>query len=196
MSQSNTPAADAADVVSGGDGLAVGAEGDAHDDALAHGEWVARPGVRGQRRPRAPRRRRRLTAYPAASVLPSGLKATLLTPPSLTRRAVLAPRRRRAATSQSTTPPPLKPTDVSCRECLAVGAEGHARDAPSLTGSGSPGKALAAGDVPEHHAAAAVAVANPAASVLPSGLKATVSDDRPSETCKKDVRVVLGPGVP
>ena len=119
-------AADAdAGAVSGRDGLAVGAEGHAPYVALLHGERrIDQSFARGH----VPQHHAADVVgapYPAAMVLPSGLKATLRRrPPS--RGAGASTRRLRPAASHSTTPPPSRHR-VSGRDGLAVGAEGHAR---------------------------------------------------------------------
>ena len=140
-------------------------------------------------RPTAPRRRRRpaLTPYPAAMVLPSGLKATLRTSPSFTGSGS-STRRLRAATSHSTTPPPSPtPYAVSGRDGLAVWAEGHAPNVALFHGEWLVDQAFACGHVPQHHAAATPPTPlYPAAMVLPSGLKATLAT-LPSWMCKNDV---------
>ena len=102
--QHHTAAAAAA--VSGGEGLAVGAEGHAPNAALFHGEGVVRQAFACGHVPQHHTADAdAVTPYPAARVLPSGLKATLITRPSFTGRGS-STRRLRAATSHSTTPPP------------------------------------------------------------------------------------------
>ena len=92
--------------------------------------------------------------YPAAMVLPSGLKATLVTLPSFTASGSSA-RRLRAATSHSTTPPAVAvAVPVSGRDGLAVWAEGHAPNFALFHGEWLVDQAFACGHVPQHHAAA------------------------------------------
>src|SRR5208337_626733 len=129
-------------------------------------------------------------AYPAARVLPSGLKATLRTSPSGTARGALT-HWERVATSHNTTP--LLPPAYPAARVLPSGLKATLRTSPSDTARGAltnwERMATSHSTTPpspegiEPNLTRNLLRAYPAARVLPSGLKATLRTS-PADTAR------------